>query len=246
MSTRSQVSPGFLLAFGGWRRTAALTALAPLLLCLAVSDVAAQKRCAGGAVDVTADTAEERQFACQAAVHAIELLSRCEIALRQPIKLAIRPEVRHPLNGPIFGSFDTRGEVALITDSGHISALLKGTPYAELPRQEFYRSLIVHEVVHGIMHQNMLRPASTHAAYEYPAYALQIASMPEAVRKLILQRYKPADLSSEILFNDVILFFDPYFFAARAYTHFAAAADGCELLRGLLRGEAQFIAPSMM
>jgi hypothetical protein len=40
---------------------------------------------------------------------------------------------------------------------------------------------------------------------------------------------------------DAILAFDPFFFAARAYEHFRASADGCAQLQALLAGDAAFI-----
>ena len=103
----------------------------------------------------------------------------------------------------------------------------------------------MHEVVHGVMHQNLARKAFTRAAYEYPAYVLQIESLPADVRVLYLSGFDHAALKSDTLFNDAVLLFDPYFFAAHAYNHYKSAPDGCALLNGLLLGEASFIAPPM-
>ena len=119
--------------------------------------------------------------------------------------------------------------------------MAEGTPYTELPKRDLYRSLIVHEIVHGIMHQNLKRPAASHAAYEYPAYALQIASLPSDVRDKLLRAIPGGAGSGELVFNDAILSFDPYFFAVRAYEHFKSAANGCAQLHVLLDGEAPFI-----
>jgi hypothetical protein len=97
------------------------------------------------------------------------------------------------------------------------------------------------------MHQNLKRPVTSHAAYEYPAYALQIESLAPNVREKFLQSFdQTAITGAAIIFNDSILFFDPYFFAARAYHHFKAAANGCAHLTALLEGEVAFIAPTQM
>jgi hypothetical protein len=103
----------------------------------------------------------------------------------------------------------------------------------------------VHEVVHGVMHQNLKRPVKSHAAHEYPAYALQIQSLDPKVRDQFLQSFDQAAIKAPTLFNDAVLFFDPYFFAAHAYEHFRSAPDGCAHVRVLLDGEAAFIAPPM-
>jgi hypothetical protein len=128
----------------------------------------------------------------------------------------------------------------LVTREANIPALVNDTPYAKLPQRDFYRSLIVHEVIHGVMHQNLRRPATSHAAYEYPAYALQIESLPPAVREQFLQSFEYDAIRADALFNDTILMFDPFFFAARAYRHFTAG-DGCAHLNALLDGEVPFI-----
>ena len=155
-------------------------------------------------------------------------------------------EVRHPFSGAIFGLFDTKQGRVLVTHEANIPSLVKDTPYAELPQRDFYRSLIVHEVVHGVMHQNLKRSAATHAAYEYPAYALQIESLAPSVRDKFVQSFDQTAFIADTIFNDSVLLFDPYFFAARAYHHFKASINGCAHLNRLLGGEVDFIAPPQM
>ena len=203
------------------------------------------ERCAGLSVDVSAGSQDERRLVCSAARHALQRLGRCGIALRRALHVEILSEVRHPFSGPIFGLFDIVRERVLVTQEANISGLVENTPYANLPERAFYLSLIGHEVVHGIMHQNLKRKATTHAAYEYPAYALQIESLPSDVREAFLRSFDLAALKSNTMFNDSVLFFDPYYFAARAYHHFTSAPDACKYLAGLLADEADFIAPPM-
>jgi len=202
-------------------------------------------RCPGLLVDVSAGSADEHRLVCSAADTALQLLGRCSITLRRPLQVQIMSPVRHPLGGPVFGLFDIPREQVLVTKETNIPALVEGTPYARLPRSDFYRSLVVHEVVHGIMHQNLERKATTHAAYEYPAYALQIASLPPGVREQFLRSFDQGAVGSDTLFSDAVLAFDPYFFAARAYHHFMSAPNGCAYLKSLLAGEVSFIAPPM-
>jgi hypothetical protein len=203
------------------------------------------ERCSDAPVDVTAGTPGERGIACSAATEAIERLNVCGITLRRPIHVQILSEVRHPFSGPIFGLFDTKQERVLVTQEANIPALVEGTPWAMLPQRDFYRSLIIHEVIHGVMHQDLKRPVSTHAAYEYPAYALQIESLSASVRGMFLQSFDQRAIKANSIFSDSILLFDPYFFAARAYEHFKASADGCSHLAAILDGEVSFIAPAM-
>jgi hypothetical protein len=211
-----------------------------------LANVAAPERCAEASINVTAGSPEERSLACSAASDAVRLLGRCGISLRRPLHVQIMAEVRHPFSGPIFGLFDIKRDKVLVTQEANIPPLVEGTPYTALPQRDFYRSLIVHEVVHGVMHQNLKRPAASNSAYEYPAYALQIESLAADLREKFLRSFDRAAMASKTVFNDSILLFDPYFFAAQAYHHFKASADGCAHLTALSEGEVvEFIAPHM-
>jgi hypothetical protein len=221
-------------------RKAALCACIAVVGCVATAGLAAQEPCAEAPVHVTAASPQERRVACSAAGEALRLLARCNIGPKRPLQVQIMAEVRHPFSGSIFGLFDIKQDKVLIAQEEKIPALVKDTPYAGLPQRDFYRSLIVHEVVHGVMHQNLRRPATSHAAYEYPAYALQIESLPASVRERFLQSFEQDAIRADTLFNDTILMFDPFFFAAQAYRHFTAG-DGCAHLDALLDGEVPFI-----
>jgi hypothetical protein len=202
-------------------------------------------QCANGTIEIDAESASEHDLACFAATDALALLARCHISPIRPVKVHIASEVRRPFGGPIFGLFDKKQERVLVTRRDNLPALVRDTPYAALPQADFYRSVIVHEVIHGVLHQSLKRLPATHAGYEYPAYALQIESLPTPVREMFLRSFEQAPMKSEFIFTDAILFFDPFFFAARAYEHFNRSPDRCADLRALLDGAADFIAPPM-
>ncbi len=204
--------------------------------------LAAQKECTGAVVDVVASLSEEHNIACSAARDAFELLGRCEIFARKRVSVHILSMVDHPQSGQVFGFFDLFQQRAIVTRLSNIPLLVKDTPYALLPREVFCRSLIVHEIVHAVMHQNLVRPTTTRSAHEYPAYALQIESLPAELRHQFLQSFDQQDIQSTALFSDPVLMFDPFFFAARAYHHFKASDDGCANLKALLQGDVDFIA----
>jgi hypothetical protein len=206
-----------------------------------VNAKAADLRCSAIPVDVIAESAEEHSAACASASTALELLGQCGIAPRRPLRLEVLREVRHPFGKrSIFGFFDNKLETVFVTQEASLPILVAGTPYSELPRRDFYQSLIVHEVVHGVMHQNFRRLPTSHAAYEYPAYALQIASLPLVERQRFLQSIPNNVGPGEHVLNDNVLLFDPFYFAAHAYRHFTAG-DGCAHLNGILHGDVAFI-----
>ena len=229
------------------RSKAAASALkiAPLLfaLCLPTMSVAAQEHCTDTPVDVTGASDEELGLTCSAAKVALQMLGRCSIFVRRQLNIHIVPQVMHPLSGAVFGLFDIAQERILVTRHANVGSLIQGTPYSELPTVEFYGSLIVHEVVHGVLHQHYRRQPRTHAAYEYPAYAFQLEYLSPTTRQKFLQSSThAASARPGFLFTDTILLFDPYFFAARSYQHFNSSVDGCAHLRALLEGDVDFVA----
>ena len=208
-------------------------------------NAAAVSRCPAIPVSVVAGSPEEGDVACSAARTALELLGRCRIHPRKPFDVHIVDEVRHPQNGAIFGLYDPFQQRAVVARPSTLRRWSK-VPHTPSSAVDFYRSLIVHEVVHAVMHQNLNRRASTHAAYEYPAYALQIELLPPEVRNGFLQSFDQQAVRAASLFNDAVLLFDPFFFAARAYHHFKDATDGCAHISALLDGEVDFIASTQM
>lgn len=102
--------------------------------------------------------------------------------------------------------------------------------------------MVVHETVHAIMEQNQTAQPSSRAAQEYPAYAIQWATMAPASRQAFLRQFDLADTRVTDIFADAILMFDPYYFGARAYTHFEAMGQSCSVLNALLADRASFIA----
>lgn len=196
--------------------------------------------CAGVMASTLMASDAEHRLICAAAETAISRLDQCAIALKRPLSIKVSEVVRSPFGTAIFGRFDGEADTIVVTRAGNIETLTGDTPYRELPLPDFYRSMIVHEVVHAAMHQNYRRLPTSKAAYEYPAYALQLDSMMPAVRSKLLTTNRGNEDRS-ILLNDMILGFDPFLFAARAYEHFAAPGQSCSHLQTLLDGDVDFI-----
>ncbi len=167
----------------GHPSTAKSTLAAP-----AAASARAQERCPEVAVDVEGASSDQRRLACSAARRALGRLGQCDIVLQRPLRIQMLDEVRHPRHGGlIFGFFDTAREVVLVAKDDRIPDLVRDTPYGVLQPLEFYKSVIVHEVVHGVMHQNLRRRPTSNASYEYPAYAIQLESLPSDERQKLLR-----------------------------------------------------------
>ena len=185
------------------------------------------------AIIVTGANEDESVLIRAGAQQALDLLARCRITPRQTIDIRVQEEIRHPLAGLIFGYYDLDARYIALAHLASIPALMQGTPYEGIPHRDFFQSLAVHEVVHSVMHQN-LQSAQNQASYEYPAYALQIASLPVEARSLFLKAFDSERIRKAAPFSDTILSFAPHVFAARAYEDFAGSPDGCERLRAIM------------
>jgi hypothetical protein len=141
----------------------------------------------------------------------------------------------------VFGLFHPKDGEVLVGQEASISALAEGTPYSKLRPRDLQESLIVHEIVHAVMHQNLKWQPTSYAVYEYPAYALQIESLTLHAREAFLGAVPNRAGPGHLLFNDMVLFGNPFFFAASAYEHFKATGNGCAHLNALLYGEVDFI-----
>lgn len=204
-----------------------------------ITRAATRHGCAGVDVNVIAASDKEHDLACSAARDAFEFLARCGIRPRAPVSIRVVEKAFHPVKGEVFGFFD--GQSATVSTPSGASAFAAGTPYGLLPDDVFYRSLIVHEVAHAVMAQNYSHRPQSRAALEYPAYVVQFATLPADAREKLLNPPKTNANAPPLLFNDIILAMDPFVFAVSAYEHFAAAANGCQHLNALLKGEVDFI-----
>jgi hypothetical protein len=178
----------------------------------------------------------DRALICEGAQQALQVLMRCAIAPKTTISIKVQNEVRHPLAGAIFGYYDLEAQYIALTNLSSTTSLMQGTPYEGISQAAFLQSLAVHEVVHSVMHQNLRHRVYNPAVYEFPAYALQIASLPVEARTLFLKAFDGERIKKAPPFSDTILSFAPYFFAARAYEHFVSFSDGCALLRQVMKG----------
>jgi hypothetical protein len=200
------------------------------------------KQCTDLLVHVAGGSDVEQAAVCDAAGYAIARLEQCAIAQRRPINIELRDVVRDPFGSRIFGRLDLQHDVVFLTSFASLEALARDTPYQSFALAEFHRSLAVHEVVHAVMNHNYRRQPTTRAAWEYPAYAIQLESLPAETRESFLLAKAAKTPWDGSLLNDIILAFDPYYFAAMAYQHLSSSRNRCASLHEVLTGGPNFIA----
>lgn len=218
---------------------ARLRIIAPLVLVAMLRPVAAQD-CAGMQVHGDA-SAQEIQAVCRAAGQARDFLAACGIGQPQPLDIRIVPALQHPAGFPAFAYYDAARHQITLLDLDHFAALIQAdSPYHLLPGPVAHASLTAHEAAHAIAFQHLAQGKVSRAGLEYIAAVVQLASLDADSRRLFLARFpRDGPVPLEAL-NGFSLYAAPHWFAANAYRHFAAADDGCGLLRDVLAGKVRF------
>lgn len=221
-------------------RPALLAASLVLLCCLPRPDALGHARCASAQVEIDPPGVSERDLICDAAATTESLLAQCGIVPKRTYRIRVQQGLTNAEGCKIFGNYrlslglasilpmaDCAALAAAVHPDGHTSALRK------IPVPVLYRSLVVHELTHAIVHQNMTA-APTLAAHEYISGVMQIASLPEEVRQTYLQSFDRAGEHTAEMLGELALSMDPTRFGAAAYLHFMKQGHGCAFVRRLL------------
>lgn len=194
------------------------------------------------AVAILNGNPKELKLICDAAGDALHYPSSCGLRLQSRLVVDVADEPLKKGGLDVFGCFDAEKDTIRLLGFERCSQAAAGNrAYAALPADQFYKSIIIHEVAHKVFRSNLGKRFVARAGYEYVAYPVQITLMPETERRQFLSPIKtsaPPDLSR---FADMLLLMAPEAFAAMAYEHFALPGNGCRLLEDLLTETRSFL-----
>ncbi len=197
--------------------------------------------CSEQKADVSGASAEEQRVVCAAVKRATELFGQCDFTDLPRVRVQVSKEPINVCGGDAFGSFDAERQAIRIVDTATCRKMANSNAaYASLPFSEFYQSIVVHEIAHQFFRSHLKDKKASHAAHEYVAYALQIASLPPRARNQLLNSFPdepPEDLAP---FVEMLLLMSPMYFGVLAYHHFSAPGNGCRVLQEIVRGEIEF------
>lgn len=204
-----------------------------LLLCTLPVPTAAE-HCPDVPFDVVSASLDDRHEACRAAAGAIAAMAELGLEPTRPLGLTV---VDHPFEPPydrIPALYRIRSGRIELQTSGRLRDDGEATILGQPISASLYRSLVVHEIAHAVASMHG-RADMRHAAQEYIAFSMQIASLPADERERILARADVGPFGSLDEVSDLYLMLDPQRFAAKAYQHFAASPDPAALLQRLLQ-----------
>lgn len=208
------------------------------------TDKVASAYCRDGRTEVQRATGDELALICLAAGDALDFLRDCGLRLPGDLQIEVANEGIEVGGLEVFGCFDAETDKIRLLDLERCAkAAAVNKAYAALPANQFYKSIVAHEVAHRVFRSNLGNRTIPRAGHEYVAYAVQITQMPETVRRQFLAPIKRSPPSDLRRFADMLLLMAPEAFAAMSYDHFSAPGNGCKLLRDLLMGIRNFPRP---
>ncbi len=118
-------------------------------------------------------------------------------------------------------------EIRILTYDEAVAASRKFRPAFDMPMgPALWGSFISHEAAHAIAEQNFAAGVARRTASEYIAAVVQVATMPNDLRKAILDRYDAEGFADASEISILPYDFDPAVFAVMAYRHYAGLGDG--------------------
>lgn len=165
-------------------------------------------------------------------------LERCHLAQVTPVVIRVTNDP-HPTG--LMGHFSMMGNRIELLPPGGIDKVLDAqSAYRKIPAEEFFDSIIVHELTHALFLETNCGLETCLAGHEYIAYAMQLDALSSESRKAFLEAL-PAEVPVDLAwFSSDRLHETPEVFAAGAWRHFAQPDKGCAFVGALLSGESTF------
>ena len=208
------------------------------LACTLVVAPAHSASCGAGSVEVEADDDDAVALVCDAVQEVLMLLQTCGVFQRRPLRVDIVQQIQQDNELHYLGFYDHRAERVVVLEFDRcIAKIGSGSRFGVPMTRALYRSLLIHEIAHAIVDQNQSASRLDRAAHEYTAYAIQFSIMDEALRKQIQTSFPYVAPIEDSELSELYLDLSPPDFAIKAYLHFGMPVNGCDYLRGLLRGE---------
>lgn len=224
---------------------------ASLALAISVSgscqahEITTSPSCIDGLVTIASVDEYETELICRGVTAAVVVLSRCGLTT------VPRVTVETTLNVIDENGFSRRGEfvrssnLIRIHPYGHFIATNRPSLAAtRMSHATLYASIASHEMAHAMIAEARPILDLVPTAHEYIAYAVQIETLPTAIRDTLAVTAKPSVRADLLMFSPFLLYADPEQFAATAWRHFSQPHNGCRFLLDILSGQVHFPPPS--
>ncbi len=186
-------------------------------------------RCAGTGIRAPDWSAEERDCVCKASAAAIAFLRTAGVPYHgDDLTIGPMPPGSEQEDQRVIGCCNVlRNEILILTYDEAVAASRKLPPAFDMSMSPaLWESFISHETAHAVAEQNFAVGVARRTASEYIAAVVQLATLPNDLRKAILDHYPAQGFADASEISILSYDFDPAVFAVMAYRHYAALGDG--------------------
>ena len=194
--------------------------------------------CETSGIQVNAARAEDSDKVCEAVRDAETLFQSC--SLPRAVS-GLRIEVVDQLKQGCVALYHC-GEnwIEVLAPGAMQSQRLPESAFAPLGIEDYFRSVVIHEVAHAVFDKTPCPFQDCVAAAEYVAYTLQVMSLtPEQQKTFEGSAGLDRKISRDEL-NAMYLFLAPNKFAQKAWTHLKQRDDPCAFLGQVIDGTVLF------
>lgn len=181
---------------------------------------------------------EDLEDGCEAARSAARIFESSGLSMPRNVIIAIAdtPPAEFLGQGET-GSYDGRQNAIRVL--GYLSAVraTEGNDpgLGRIANRSHWRSYVAHELAHAAIHGDCSTACPSRAIHEYVAAIVQIASLPDDQRSVLLAPYadlEPFHQVSEI--SEIYYALNPHSFAVKSYKHYQKLSDPRTFLRSAL------------
>lgn len=186
-------------------------------------------------VTVFSERADEGELACQAVGTTLTFMRRrgFRVDTEFTIDLVDRPLSLHGTE--VKGTYDSRSfhiEVPSFPQAQMMAQ--RHPPFRMSMNHRMWQSFVAHEVAHAVAQANFQVSKPSLEAHEYVAYVVQLATLPDTLRKQLLEAFDNSAFQHERQISRIFLELDPEVFAVKAYLHYVAQPDPPAFFQRLL------------
>lgn len=210
---------------------AAVTALVPAMGALAAGPMA----CPGGHV-FTEGAGDDADLICTLAARATEQLQDFDLAVPEPVTIAVIPELQDQCLGVYHCG---TGRIEILAPEAYLPLRESGdaSAFDAVSNDAFFESVIRHEMAHAALDAMRCPFKACPVGQEYIAYTLQVWFLPEEER-IAFEDAKPHDAPiTRDMLSEIMLMMAPEVFAHRAWFHLQAREDPHAFIGQIARGE---------
>ena len=205
---------------------------------LAVPLFGEEVTCKLSEVQVDAARSEDAEMVCEAVQAAETLFRECRLpGAPSGLRIEVVDEIRQ---GCVALYHCGENWIEVLSPDAMQKQRLPGSAFALLGIEDYFRSVIIHELSHAVFDDVPCPFENCIAAAEYIAYALQVMSLaPEQIEMFEKRAGLDRKISRDEL-NAMYLFLAPNKFAQKAWAHVSQRENPCAFLGQVIDGTVLF------